>query len=103
MTLVVSGLVLAESYYALQHHYQVPEAEALRQLKAFVLSPWVASDDGLRVVLQTPRLASAKPGFVDRLIHSEYVHRYGANLMATFERATGKLDGARVILPRSSS
>ena len=100
-SIVVSGLVLAETYYALQHHYLVPKAEALRQLRAFVLSPWIASDEGTVEILKTPRLASAKPGFVDRMIHAEYQQRQSADFMATFEKAAGKLPGTRVLLSGS--
>ena len=100
-SIVVSRLVLAETYYALQHHYLVPKAEALRQLRAFVLSPWVAPDDVAGDVLATHRLASAKPGFVDRLIHAEYRHGQSVDLVATFEKAAGKLEGTRVLQPRA--
>ena len=42
-------------------------------------------------------IASAKPGFLDRLIHAEYAE-LGAPL-ATFEKAARKLPGTRVLSP----
>jgi hypothetical protein len=46
-------------------------------------------------VLATDGLASAKPGFVDRLIQGAYVSTGGS--MATFEGASGKLKSVRVL------
>jgi len=46
-------------------------------------------------VLTTPNLATAKPGFVDRLIHADTT-RYAGELL-TFETATGRLPGVRVL------
>lgn len=34
---VLSDLVVSETYFALQHHYRVPKAEALEQLRALGL------------------------------------------------------------------
>ncbi|MFV1996183.1 MAG: hypothetical protein ACC661_12165 [Verrucomicrobiales bacterium] len=47
------------------------------------------------VVLNIPRLASAKPGFVDRLIYEGYL-REGRE-MATFEKKSGRLEKALVL------
>jgi predicted nucleic-acid-binding protein len=47
-------------------------------------------------VLATPSLESAKPGFVDRLIHRRY-RRSGVEEMVTFEKSAGKLPGVRVL------
>ena len=46
-------------------------------------------------VLATEGLASAKPGFVDRLIHGAYTD--AADGMVTFEKAGGKLKSVRVL------
>jgi hypothetical protein len=46
-------------------------------------------------VLAVDGLASAKPGFVDRLIHASYAASSAG--MATFEKSGGKLDGTRVL------
>jgi hypothetical protein len=46
-------------------------------------------------VLATPGLATTKPGFVGRMIHTGYVR--DAHRMLTFEKAAGKLERTRVL------
>lgn len=91
----VSDLVVSETYFALQHHYKVPKAEALIALKQFLAASEIEASGGVLEVLQTPRLASAKPGFVDRLIHQEYLEAAGE--MATFEKSAAKLPSTRAL------
>jgi predicted nucleic-acid-binding protein len=91
----VSDLVAGEAYFALHHHYAVPKREALRQLRALFASGELVSEGVAPQVLATPKLASAKPGFVDRMIHEGYLRFLDHTL--TFERAAGKLAGARVL------
>jgi hypothetical protein len=50
---------------------------------------------GAGQVMRLDRLASAKPGLVDRLIHGAYVSQGGR--MATFEKASAKLDCVDVL------
>jgi hypothetical protein len=42
-----------------------------------------------------PKLAVARPGLVDRLIHAEYIR--AANEMLTFEKAAARLPRVRVL------
>jgi predicted nucleic-acid-binding protein len=91
----VSDLVASEAYFALHHHYAVPKGEALRQLRALFASGELVSEGVAPEVLATPKLASAKPGFVDRMIHAGYLRSLDQTL--TFERAAGKLARARVL------
>lgn len=92
---VVSDLVVSETYFALQHHYAVPKEQALRCLKAlFDSGDLVASGSAARV-LAIPRLASAKPGFVDRMIHAAYAGTLDQVL--TFEKAARTLPHTRVL------
>ena len=91
----VSDQVISEAYFALQYHYDVPKAKALATLASFLDSNEI---EGLGVageILETPNLASSKPGFVERLIHREYTTRCEG--MATFEKAAKKLPGTRVL------
>ena len=86
---VVSDLVIAETYYALQHHYAVPKAEAQTILRRFVGSGIVR--------LEPPTSSRALDmaggaGLVDRLIHLRY-RDLGA-ITLTFERRQGGLEGA---------
>jgi len=86
---VVCDLVLAETYFALQHHYEVPKGEASSLLARFVDSGLVEVDppDAARV-LGGPRGA----GLVDRLIHVR--HRELGAVTITFDRKQGTLEGA---------
>lgn len=87
---IVSDLVVSEVYFALQHHFGVSKAEALRHIALFLDSGDVSTNGVVAMVLAAPGLATAKPGFVDRLIHEQYVLE-GANGMVTFETAARKL------------
>jgi predicted nucleic-acid-binding protein len=49
-------------------------------------------------VLAVENLESAKPGFIDRVIHRNYL-RSGAEQMVTFEKAAAKLPGVHVLVP----
>jgi predicted nucleic acid-binding protein len=91
----VSDLVVSEVYFALQHHYGVPKSEALRLLSAFLSDSGVVCSGASTSVLSTPGLATAKPGFVDRLIHADYCSR--AEELLTFESAATRLPGVRVL------
>ena len=92
---VVSDLVVAESYFALQYHYGVPKKEALLALRRMFGDGEIEPQGVASEVLATDGLASAKPGFVDRLIQGAYVSAGGS--MATFEKACGKLKSVRVL------
>lgn len=92
----VSDWVLAETYYALQHHYGVPKREVLDALRQFTTSPGVSASETAAMVLALPGLESARPGFIDRLIHRDYLHD-GASEVATFERSARKLPHMRVL------
>ena len=92
---IVSDLVVAEVYYALHYHYEVPKAEALATLKDLLVSGEISATGVAAAVLQTRNLASAQPGFLDRVIYRQYT-RIGATL-ATFEKASQRLTGVEVL------
>ncbi len=102
VAVAVSDLVVCETYFALQHHFRVPKAEALARLAAFLESGDVQADGVAAAVLTTPGLATANPGFADRIIHAQYL-RAGAEAMATFERASARLQGVQILAGRSGS
>ena len=95
MTPVISDMVVSEVYFALQYHLGVSKAEALRDLALFLAGGDVSSDGVAGILLKIPGLATGKPGFVDQMIHEQYL-RGGATGMATFERAARRLP--RVVL-----
>ena len=94
---LVSDLVISETYFALQFHYDISKERALEVIADFledenVLCPGVAAD-----VLNEPGLAKANPGFVDRVIHQQYLRIHDADHVATFEKASRKLPRAEVL------
>ena len=86
---VVSDLVIAETYHALQHHYAVPKAQARAILRRFVGSGIVGIEP--RAAFDALEVAGGA-GLVDRLIHLRY-RSLGA-ITLTFERRQGSLEGA---------
>jgi predicted nucleic acid-binding protein len=93
---LVSDWVLAETYYALQHHYGVSKKEALSALRDFMQTAGVEGTGEAVEVLKTPRLESAKPGFIDRVIHASYLNS-GAEQVVTFEKAARNLGDVLVL------
>ncbi len=92
----VSDQVISEAYFALCYHYEVPKSEALRILAAFVNGGEVICFGVSGEILKQPNLAGAKPGFLDRVIHAQYVDA-GAPGLATFEKASARLSGVVVL------
>jgi predicted nucleic acid-binding protein len=85
----VNDLVVSEAYFALQYHYEVPKQLALDKLREFLESPEVEPTGQALFILEQPNLGKAKPGFVDRVIHAQYLQT--ASGMMTFEKAAAKL------------
>lgn len=92
---VVSDLVISEAYFALQYHYKVPKADAIDKLHRFLTSKGIETSGVAIRVLATPHLESAKPGFVDRMIHQHYMD--GADEMVTFESSANRLSKVRIL------
>lgn len=91
-TVVVTDLVTVEAYYALRHHYQVPDDEARGRLKQLLESGVVAPrPDGLGPLVAR----SAPPGLADRVIHHR--HEDLGAVTVTFDRAQAKLEGAELL------
>ncbi len=94
---VVSDLVVAETYFALRHHYSVPHGEAVRALHAFLSDTRVRSAGVAVGVMSDPstRVPRPRPGMVDRLIHADY--RRDALDVVTFDRDLARLAGVRLL------
>jgi predicted nucleic-acid-binding protein len=93
---LVSDAVVAEAYFALQHYYGDSKGQALEQLRRLLATPGIECAGEAGEVLRLEGLESAKPGFLDRVIHQQYL-RAGAEEVATFERSATKLPMARVL------
>lgn len=91
----VSDLVVAESYHALQHHCGISKSDALWGLSELFSTGEIIATGQARKILAQPGLASAKPGFVDRLIHADSIHS-GCHWV-TFEKAAAKLQDVEVL------
>ena len=96
--ILASDLVVSECYLALQHHYGVAKAHAIEALRGrFARESPLRSLGAAAAVLERHALASRQPGFVDRLIHAEFVEE--VEEMWTFERAGAKLAETRLLGP----
>jgi predicted nucleic-acid-binding protein len=91
----VGDLVLAEAYFALQSFYGLSKKDSLKALGLFVEHSGVLVDPATAAILRQPNLASAKPGFVDRLIHGA-CHRQG-RVFVTFEKSASKLEATHLL------
>lgn len=92
---VASDLVVAETYFALQHHYGVSKRNALLGLRKLFDAGEIKPLGAAAEVLSVDGLASAKPGFVDQLIHGAYAR--AADEMVTVEKAAARLKCVRVL------
>ena len=94
--LLVSDWVVAEAYHALQHHYGATKKESLEALAQVLATPGIECQGFAVEVLRLPDLETAKPGFIDRLIHRGYLNG-GADQFVTFEKSAAKLKETRVL------
>jgi predicted nucleic-acid-binding protein len=67
----VSNLVILEACFACQHHYGMAKDAVLTGLKRLLSMPTFVVHPQLLPLPATGGLATAKPGFPDRLIHAE--------------------------------
>ena len=91
----VSNLVVSEAYFACQHHYSMAKADVLAGLLTLLSQVTFVVQPALLELLAISGLATAKPGFLDRLIHAEYA---ASNLtLVTFEKAASRFPGTQVL------
>jgi predicted nucleic acid-binding protein len=92
---VVSDLVVAESYFALSYHYQVPKAEAIEQLLSLLQSGYVHSEPDGAAVEALKEDGTGRVGVVDRIIRNQYLTF--AEEIAAFDAQFGRLPGVRLL------
>lgn len=91
-TVVVTDLVVVESYFALRHHYDVPDAEVRTKLRQLLESGVVAARPrGMAALLEL----GTPPGLADRLIHHRHAEM-GAQTL-TFDQAQARIAGTEMI------
>ncbi len=93
--ILVSDLVVAETYFALQHHYRLTKAQALDSLTELFRASPLRAAGAARAVLATRNLATARPGLVDRLIQAEYAAVTAVTW--TFEKSGSRLRSVELI------
>ena len=87
--ILISNLVICEAYFACQHHYRMPKQLTLNGLHQLLSNSVFEIEEGILSLIGTRGMSKAKPGFVDRLIYSEYIEQ-GVG-MVTCEKAASKL------------
>jgi predicted nucleic-acid-binding protein len=94
-SLHISDLVLTEAYFALQTFYKIPKSEALEMISLLTAGGSFTISRNATDVLALPNLSSAKPGFVDRLIHG--ASQGQGHTLVTLEKAAKKLPATHVL------
>ncbi len=84
--ILVTDIVLAEAYFALQHHYGVAKAAARAALHAMATSGVVEVDPPSAVAVLAPATGAR---LVDRLVHARHTGAGATTL--TFDRAMAAL------------
>lgn len=94
-TLVISDVVIAESYFALRHHYGAPHGKTVEALRGLLEDRRAYSTGAGRRLLQTLTGRETAPGFIDRLIHAGYENEGMGTV--TFDRDASRLGGATLL------
>ncbi len=95
---LVSDLVVGETYFALKHHYGAPHQEAVRSLSALLADARLQGSGVAHAVLAALALRPAAknaPGLLDRLIHADYDR--DANTLATFDKDLSRLPNVHLL------
>ena len=91
----VSDLAASESYYAIQHHYGKSKEEALDALKNFSCGEGISFSQNFLTAINTPNIHKASPGFVDRMLSSDYGGR--GQITLSCEKSFRRLPDTEVI------
>jgi predicted nucleic acid-binding protein len=87
--IVVSSLVIAETYAVLQHHYGFTKTASSAALRLVFTSGLLEPLDGGEVMMAIS--SSTEPGLADRLIALDY-QKHGRHVL-TFDRKMARLSG----------
>jgi predicted nucleic acid-binding protein len=87
VVVLVSDLVILETWHALRHHYQVPVAEAAESILEFLSSEMITPTGHALSVLQ--EYPGSGPGLPDRLLRNDYLDH--ASTILTFDKKFARL------------
>jgi predicted nucleic-acid-binding protein len=87
---IITDTVVGEAYFALLHHYGMPEAEVLAALGT-LLASGVVFPEPSTVLTAFPKAGATD--FMDRLIHARHQALRATTL--TFDKRMGRLSGAK--------
>ena len=91
----VSDVVAAETYYALQHHYNKTKEESLAALMMFSGDERISFSPDFMAAIKTPNIHKANPGFVDRMLVSGYTSK--GQITLSCEKSFRRLPETEVI------
>ena len=91
----VSDVVAAETYYALQHHYNKTKEESLAALMALSGGERISFSPDFMAAIKTPNIHKANPGFVDRMLVSGYTSK--SQITLSCEKSFRRLPDTEVI------
>ena len=91
----VSDVVAAETYYALQHHYNKTKEESLAALMMFSGDEGISFSPDFMAAIKTPNIHKANPGFVDRMLVSGYTSK--SQITLSCEKSFRRLPDTEVI------
>lgn len=96
-SIMVSDLVICETYFALHTHYGVPKREAIKVLTQMLTEGPVKAtgESPILDVLTSSAKGPQKPGFVDRLIQAQYEALQADTV--SFEKASRRMRRTRVL------
>ena len=92
---IVNDIVVTEAYYALQHHYGKSKEDAIIALHMMSQDDSIAFSDNFVAVIDTPNLAKASPGFLDRILVADY--RAHGSITLSCEKSFKRLSDTEVV------
>ena len=91
----VNDVVVTEAYYALQHHYGKTKEESIAALRLLSQDDSIAFSGNFMSVINSPNLAKASPGFLDRVLTADY--RAHGQITLSCEKSFKRLPDTEVV------
>lgn len=91
----VSDLAISEAYYVLQDFYGLTKEQAIESLSSLAGTPGFVLSQEVKDALNTPNLAHASPGFIDRVLALGHIN--GNEPVIACEKSFKKLKNVEII------